>query len=254
AYTAGTTAGVVRLVDRWLAYGTMPTLLQDYITEQSGVVDSRLEVQTITPSTTVATTVGEGIIKPEVVRNHLTRLSTTLKVGITELITSEVESYLMRHAGFQEALELDLLVKIEEAISRTIAALMLGALPAFPAATYSATVPAATWADLIALVLNHARDNNILYETRRVQSEADLVVLPLRYHTLFPMALKDTQARRLYASFGEAFARPDVRVAAHTLTTGALANTAAVAYSAEWGVAYGDGEVSVDYIPLSDGT
>ncbi|MCX8113426.1 MAG: hypothetical protein N3E49_09605, partial [Bacteroidia bacterium] len=23
---------------------------------------------------------------------------------------------------------------------------------------------------------------------------------------------------------------------------------------AEWGVAYGDGEVSVDYIPLSDGT
>lgn len=236
AYTTGTTPlGADTHVERYVAHKAFPIFLQDIITNIP-LRGSSLTVEGYRNVTGTPGTWTEGANKPSADRTHYRATSAGNYIAITETYSQRVLDFLSDAAV--EMMTLDLLMRVESTIHTLIVANIIANALAFPAATYASTVPNATWADVVALMIKHDSYPAAMLSAR-VEAWIDTIVLPSTYWMLFPVSLKETTGARLYRDVREAF-NADVQTTFHNITT-APANNLAIALRSElWYIALPD--------------
>lgn len=209
AYQTGTTTlGEQALVGKYLAHQAVPEFLQYYFPSVT-LRGSEFAVEGYFNSSGTATAWTEGNNKATASRVHYRNVNGVTHIAITELYSQRVVDFL-GDAAIQ-GMALDLLMWVEEAIHNAIFTSLLGISVAFPAATYTATVPSATWVDTLALAIAHDSYPQVLLSERE-GALIDVVILPRQYYMLFPVTPKTSFGQRLYADWETAFNLDPVEV------------------------------------------
>jgi len=236
AYSTGTTAlGADSHVERYVAHKDYPVFLQDIIANVP-LRGSDLTVEGYFNASGAAGFWSSGVDKNSANRTHYRTTTPGGYLAITETYSQRVLDFLSDAAV--EMMTLDLMMRVENALHMTIFAYVLANSLAFPAAAYTGTVPNATWADLVALMIKHDSYPAVLLSPR-VEAEIDTVILPQAYWKLFPVSLKETTGARLYADMQTAF-DADVQVTFHTATASPANSIALAIRSQLWYIALPD--------------
>lgn len=243
AITNNARVGDVRNMTRLLSISQFDDVVQDYLPLQ--IVPSAGGINaTYWRHVTYgqANIVNESATKP--VNNVIL---TSQVVGLQKMAIQEsVSLEALMSVGTEtllDALEALLVIRIEDAIHREIVTRMLTNAEPFDATPYSQSVFAANYIDTLYLTMQQERRWQ-LYESPRVMSDVDLIVMPVNYYERLGV-LKDAMGRRLFNTYQDAFGEQT-----NTLRYDPIAqqvNLAVVARSSEIKLALLD-EVYVAYV------